>query len=43
MKFKALVAPTIGELFDNTMQDMILSGELAIGEKCRRSRNLQRS
>ena len=33
MKFKALVAPTIGELFDNTMQDMILSGELAIGEK----------
>ena len=33
MKFKALVAPTIGELFDSTIQDMILSGELAIGEK----------
>ena len=26
MKFKALVAPTIGELFDSTIQDMILSG-----------------
>ena len=39
MKFKALVAPTIGELFDSTIQDMILSGELAIG----RSRNWRRS
>ena len=37
MKFKALVAPTIGELFDSTIQDMILSGELAIGEKHRKN------
>lgn len=33
MKFDAIVAPTIGELFVQRMQDMILSGELAIGEK----------
>lgn len=33
MKFDAIVAPTIGELFIQRMQDMILSGELAIGEK----------
>ncbi|MGN0981264.1 MAG: FadR/GntR family transcriptional regulator [Candidatus Limivicinus sp.] len=33
MKFEAITAPTIGELFENRLQDMILSGELAIGEK----------
>ena len=33
MKFQAISAPTINELFENRLQDMILSGELAIGEK----------
>ncbi len=33
MKFEAISAPTINELFENRLQDMILSGELAIGEK----------
>lgn len=32
-KFDAIVAPTISELFESRIQDMILSGELAIGEK----------
>lgn len=33
MEFEAISAPTINELFENRLQDMILSGELAIGEK----------
>lgn len=33
MKFEAISAPTINELFENRLQDMILSGELTIGEK----------
>ena len=33
MKFEAISAPTINELFENRLQNMILSGELAIGEK----------
>lgn len=33
MEFQAISAPTINELFENRLQDMILSGELAIGEK----------
>ena len=33
MKFEAISAPTINELFETKLQDMILSGELAIGEK----------
>lgn len=33
MRFDAITAPTINELFETKLQDMILSGELAIGEK----------
>lgn len=33
MRFDAITAPTINELFEEKLQDMILSGELAIGEK----------
>lgn len=33
MEFEAISAPTINELFENRLQNMILSGELAIGEK----------
>lgn len=33
MKFEAISAPTINELFEAKLEDMILSGELAIGEK----------
>ena len=33
MKFEAISAPTINELFETKLQDMILSGELAVGEK----------
>ena len=33
MEFEAIRAPTINQLFENRLQDMILSGELAIGEK----------
>lgn len=33
MKFEAIVAPTVNELFENRMQGLILSGSLEIGEK----------
>ena len=33
MKFEAIIAPTITELFEERLQGMILSGELPIGEK----------
>lgn len=33
MKFDAIVAPTINELFEDRMQGLILSGALEIGEK----------
>lgn len=33
MRFEAITAPTINELFEARLQDMILSGELAVGEK----------
>ena len=33
MKFQTIVAPTITELFERQLQDIILSGQVAPGEK----------
>ena len=40
MKFKALVSPTLSEMFVDEIESMILSGKLAIGEKLPTEREL---
>ena len=43
MKFKKLVAPSLKEMFVEQMESMILSGELAVGEKLPPERTLSES
>ncbi|MEG0392729.1 MAG: GntR family transcriptional regulator [Anaerovoracaceae bacterium] len=43
MEFKKLVAPTLKEMFVEHIQEMILSGELTIGDKLPPERNLSES